>query len=122
MSNFFESSQLIKDENALIEKGIKHELVDALREAVTAAKEELGDNLPELTTRMNQSIEFILQLFDHHDVEFDAITKKLITKVFMKGEWYSFNEAEKCKAVGVIIVNIFENAEELLEQPSLTMG
>ncbi|RYW88247.1 hypothetical protein D7219_12485 [Legionella pneumophila] len=64
----------------------------------------------------------ILELFDYQHDDYNAICKELITKVFMEGQWYSLNEAEKCKAVGVTVLNIFENAEELIEVPSLTMG
>jgi hypothetical protein len=122
MSNFFDSSQFNEDENALIAKGIKLELVVALHEAVNASIAELGNNLPKLTTRVNESIKVILDLFDYHHVDYYAICKELITKVFMEGHWYSLNEAEKCKAVGVRVLNIFENAEELIELPSMTMG
>ncbi len=123
MSNFFDRSQFNEDENALIAKGIKLELVVALHEAVNASIAELGNNLPKLTTRVKGSIKVILEFFDNQHVDdYNAICKELITKVFMEGHWYSLSEAEKCKSVGVTVLNIFENAEELIEVPSLTMG
>lgn len=135
MSNFFDSSQFNEVENTLIAKGIKPELLVALHEKVQTAIVELGYPMPVLKTMVKNSMKFVRNLFDPNYIDSDAGTDKIllcaiykyevITPCFMTlqdGYWNSDLELEKSKEVGEVILSIFEHAEELIEEPSLTMG
>lgn len=139
MSHFFDSSQFSEIENMAISNGVNPELFIALHNTVNDASPALGEHTsPEVLSEVRMLLSTVKICIKHivkfFDPNYPASNEELIHSFSGYKDLIALNfllidktpflyykdtpeHFEKCKDVGIKILDILENVQELIVQP-----